>query len=130
MKLSYSILYVEDIEKTIKFYQDAFNLKHRFTHESGDYAEMETGETTLAFCSHKLADNILNTPYQKTSLETKPLGSQLTFAPIDVKKAYEKAVANGAKSISKPEIKPWNFEVAIVRDCNGHIVELAKNLNL
>lgn len=55
MKLSYSILYVEDIQRTIKFYQEAFGLKHKFTHESGDYAEMNTGETTLAFCSHGLA---------------------------------------------------------------------------
>lgn len=30
--------------------------------------------------------------------------------------------------MSEPEVKPWNFEVAIVRDCDGHIVELAKNL--
>ena len=129
MKLSYSILYVEDIQKTVEFYQDAFGLKHKFTHESGDYAEMETGDTTLAFCSHALAKDILKTDYVKSSINSAPLGTQITFAPDDIKKAYEKAINSGATPISKPEIKPWNFEVAIVRDRDGHVVEFAKNLN-
>lgn len=129
MKLSYSILYVENIEKTVKFYQEAFGLKHKFTHEGGDYAEMETGETTLAFCCHELAHSILKTSYTKSSLQDVPIGSQITLAPDDVKKAYQKAIASGAVSISEPQVKPWNFEVAIVRDSDGHIVELAKNLN-
>ena len=129
MKLSYSILYVEDIQRTIRFYQEAFGLKHKFTHESGDYAEMDTGETTLAFCSHGLADMILKMPYKKASQDEAPLGSQITFAPDNVKEAYKKAIDSGAKSISEPEVKPWNFEVAVLRDFDGHIVELAKNLN-
>ncbi len=129
MKLSYSILYVQNIEKTIKFYQDAFGLKHKFTHESKDYAEMDTGETTLAFCNHGLAEAILKAPYNKASLKEAPLGSQITFAPEDVKASYKMAIENGAESVSEPKVKPWNFEVAIVRDCDGHVVELAKNLN-
>ncbi len=129
MKLSYTILYVEDVAKSINFYEKAIGITHKFTHESGDYAEMNTGETTLAFCSHKLAEAIVHQPYQKSSLEEKPLGAQLTFAPDDVGKAYEKAIKNGAKSISEPEVKPWNFEVAIIRDSDGHIVEFAKNLS-
>ena len=90
---------------------------------------MDTGETTLAFCNHGLAEAILKAPYNKASLKEAPLGSQITFAPEDVKASYKMAIENGAESVSEPKVKPWNFEVAIVRDCDGHVVELAKNLN-
>lgn len=129
MKLSYAILYVNNIAKSVDFYQKAFGLDHKFTHEGGDYAEMDTGATTLAFCNHSLADSILKVPYQKSSINGTLLGSQITLTPSDVKKAYKNAIDCGAVSISEPETKPWNFEVAIVRDCDGHIVELAKDLN-
>ncbi len=49
MKFSYTILYVKDVAQSAAFYEKAFGLKQRFMHESGQYAEMETGGTSLAF---------------------------------------------------------------------------------
>lgn len=49
MKLGYVILYVADVGQTVDFYEAAFGLKRRFVHESGQYAELETGATALAF---------------------------------------------------------------------------------
>ena len=49
MKLGYVIVYVADVAATVAFYERAFSLKRRFVHESGQYAEMETGATALAF---------------------------------------------------------------------------------
>ena len=129
MKLSYVILYVKDVEASVTFYKQAFGLGHKFTHEGGDYAEMDTGETTLAFCNHNLAESLFNGNYEQTSLKDKVSVSQITLAPEDIKQAYKKALQAGAVSISEPQIKPWNFEVASVRDIDGHAVELAKNLN-
>lgn len=128
MKLSYTILYVTDVKKSVEFYQRAFNLKHKFTHESGDYAEMDTGAVTLAFCGHKLADQIVKKPYIKANQEHL-IGSQISFEPYNLKAAYEAALHNGAKSLVAPEVKPWGWESAIVLDPDGHIVELAKELN-
>ena len=59
MKLTYTILYVEDVHKSVEFYKKAFGLKHKFTHEGGDYAEMDTEGVTLAFCGHTLAGQIV-----------------------------------------------------------------------
>ncbi len=126
MKLSYIVLYVDDVSETAFFYEKAFGLVHKFTHESGDYAEMDTGETVLAFAAHALAGSILNKPYEKA--KDGLLGSQITLEPKDVKEAFNLAVANGAEVLAAPEVKPWNFEVAMLKDCNGHIVELAKAL--
>ena len=54
MKLGYTIIYVPNVAESLSFFESAFGLSRRFLHESGDYGELETGETTLAFASHEL----------------------------------------------------------------------------
>jgi hypothetical protein len=54
MRLGYVIQYVEDVVKTVEFYERAFGLKRLFIPKSNDYAEMETGPTKLAFASFAL----------------------------------------------------------------------------
>ena len=51
MNFRYTILYVDDVTATIQFYEQAFNLKKAMIHESGDYGELSTGATKLAFSS-------------------------------------------------------------------------------
>ena len=51
MKFGYTILYVEDVRKTLSFYDQAFGFKTKFLHESGDFGELEIGATALAFSS-------------------------------------------------------------------------------
>ena len=62
MNSGYTTLHVQDVEKTVAFYESAFSLKRAFVHEGG-YGEMDTGETKLAFASVELAPppNILHT---------------------------------------------------------------------
>jgi len=129
MRLTYTILYVNDVKKSIEFYQKAFGLQHRFTHESGDYAEMETGAVTLAFCSHSLANQILKRPYINAS-QKNLIGAQISFEPANLKLAYETALMNNAQSLVPPEVKPWGWESAILLDPDGHIVELAKEISV
>jgi len=51
MKYGYTIMYVTDVAASLAFFEKAFGFVHRFLHESGDFGELETGETALAFCS-------------------------------------------------------------------------------
>ncbi|STX81597.1 Glyoxalase-like domain [Legionella busanensis] len=129
MKLTYTILYVNNVTDSVEFYQKAFGIKPRFIHESGDYAEMETGEVILAFCAHNLARNIIKKSYLKASRD-QLIGSQISFEPHNLKEAYETALENGAKSVSPPEVKPWGWESAILMDLEGHIVEIAKEIEV
>ena len=55
MKLGYTIVYVSDVNAATKFYNDAFGIATRFVHDGGDYAELDTGETALAFAAHSLS---------------------------------------------------------------------------
>jgi catechol 2,3-dioxygenase-like lactoylglutathione lyase family enzyme len=36
MKLGYAIIYVPDVPASVEFFENAFGLKRRFVHESGD----------------------------------------------------------------------------------------------
>ena len=51
MKFRYAILFVEDVLEAIAFFEAAFGGTRGFVHEGGDYGEMLTGETKLAFSS-------------------------------------------------------------------------------
>ncbi len=51
MKFGYTIVYVDSVSDTLAFYKAAFGFDTRFLHESGEYGELETGATALAFAS-------------------------------------------------------------------------------
>ena len=53
MKFGYTIIYTEDVTKSIEFFEKAFGFTRRFIHESG-YGELDTGSTALAFATHEL----------------------------------------------------------------------------
>ena len=55
MRFGYTILYVADVSASLDLYERAFAQRRRFLHESGAYAELETGATVLAFASRELA---------------------------------------------------------------------------
>ena len=54
MFLRYTILYVGDVAAALDFYERAFGLARGFLHETGDYGELATGDTKLAFSSRAL----------------------------------------------------------------------------
>ena len=54
MKLGYVIVYVADVAASLAFYEAAFGLKRRMLTPEGDYGELDTGATTLAFAAQAL----------------------------------------------------------------------------
>ena len=124
MKFGYTIIYVADVASTVKFYRDAFGIPTRFVHEGGDYAELDTGETTLAFASHSLGDSNFPNGYTKLTDLAKPAGAKIAFVTGDVAKALSDAVSAGATVISDATAKPWGQTVAYVRAPDGCLIEL------
>jgi lactoylglutathione lyase len=125
MKFAYTILYVNDVAQSVEFYEKAFGLKQRFLHESGQYAEMETGTVTLAFTGIELANSNLPDGFQQNTLDKQPAGLEIGFVTEDVEAAFAQAIANGAIALVEPKVKPWGQTVAYVRDLDGILVELA-----
>jgi lactoylglutathione lyase len=124
MKLGYTIVYVPNVARSLLFFVKAFGMKQKFIHESGDYGELDTGETTLAFASHVLGAMNFADGYVAASESPKPLGVEIALVTTDVQKAHASAIANGATELSPPKDKPWGQTVSYVRSPDGILVEL------
>jgi lactoylglutathione lyase len=125
VRFGYTILYVADVAASLDLYERAFGQRRRFLHESGQYAELETGGTTLAFASTDLAGSNLPGVVRAPDVGTPPPTFEVCFVTEDVPGAFERAVSEGAKAVTPPQTKPWGQDVAYVRDPDGHLVEIA-----
>ena len=121
MQFGYTILYVRDVAASVELYERAFGQRRRFVHESGDYAELDTGATTLSFASHELAESNLPGAFRRSE----GTAFEVCFVTEDVAAAYDRAVREGAEPVTAPQTKPWGQQVAYVRDADGNLVELA-----
>jgi uncharacterized glyoxalase superfamily protein PhnB len=124
IKFSYAILYVKDVSQAVAFYQQAFELKPRFIHESGQYAELETENTTLAFAANDLAKSNLPRGFQENHLSNLPAGIEVGLVTDDVAAIVKNAVAAGAELVVEPKVKPWGQTVAYVRDLDGVLISI------
>ena len=123
-KFSYTILYVNNVAQTVAFYEQAFGLKQRFIHESGQYAEMETDTTTLAFAANDLAKSNLPQGFQENSRSNLPGGVEVGLVTEDVLTVFNNAVQVGAEVVVEPKVKPWGQTVGYVRDLDGILVSI------
>lgn len=129
MKFGYTIVYVPSVADALAFYEKAFGFQVRFLHESGQYGELESGATTLAFASLALGEMHFGDNFVPVSAATSPPGIELAFVTEDVSSAYAKAVAAGAVPLHAPEQKPWGQLVAYVRSLEGTLVELCSPID-
>ena len=121
--LGYVILYVPDVEETLSFYEAAFGLARRFVHDSGAYAELETGATVLAFVSEALADSH-GFAYRRQRPEAEPGAFEVVLVTDDVAAQVDRAAAAGAKVLVAPKQTPWGQTIAYVSDPVGHTIEI------
>lgn len=121
MQLAYTILYVDSVAASLAFYEQAFGLRTRFLHESGDYGELDTGSTTLSFSSRALMTQLGKHP---SRADARSPSFEIAFTTADVPAAVAKAVAAGAELIQPPQDMPWGQTVAYVADRDGCLVEL------
>ncbi|WP_020407808.1 VOC family protein [Hahella ganghwensis] len=124
VKFGYAITYVDDVKSTVEFFEKAFDMKRRFIHEGGDYGELDTGETVLAFASHSLGEANLPHGYINATTSDKPLGTEIALVTDDVKETHQAAIRNGGSEIKAPEEKPWGQTVSYVRTPSGILLEL------
>jgi lactoylglutathione lyase len=125
MRFSYTILYVRDVSSSLDFYERAFGQRRRFLHESGQYGELDTGGTALAFAALELAASNLPDQFRPAPAGASAPAYEVCFVSEDVAGAYERAVREGAEPVTAPQTKSWGQDVAYVRDPDGTLVEIA-----
>ena len=124
VKFGYTIVYVDDVAASLRFYEAAFGLARRFLHDGGDYGELDTGATTLAFASHTLAASNFDGGIVRSYESSQPLGMEIALVTSDVATAHAKALSAGATQLSAPKQKPWGQTVSYLRAPDGCLVEL------
>ena len=129
VSFSHTIVYVKDIPQLLPFYEKAFGIVPKFVHESGMYAELDTGATTLAFADEALGNENLPQGYIRHNKNSLPLACEIVFTVRDVQKAYDKALQAGAIQVADPKEKPWGQTIAYVRDPRGVLIEIASHMS-
>lgn len=125
IQFGYAILYVPSVAAAIRFYETAFGFSDSFLHESGDYGELRTGATILAFTSHELAAKAVPFAYLAVEVAQPRLGAEFTLTTQDVDAAWQRAIAAGARNLADPHDMPWGQRVAYVADCHNFAIGLA-----
>ncbi|WP_178986285.1 VOC family protein [Winogradskyella helgolandensis] len=124
MKYAYTILYVEDVEKTISFYENAFGFQKKFITPEHDYGELISGETTIAFASNSLGNSNFKKGFKQLSINKKPNGVEMAFTTENIENDFNEAIKAGAIEYEPIIEKPWGQKVGYLRDINGFLIEI------
>lgn len=121
IKFKYTILYVPNVKETLEFYVRAFGFEIGFLHESGDYGELATGQTSLCFSSVSLMTQLGKNP---ASPDAERPVFEIAFETDAVAAALERALQNGARLVQDVRHEAWGQTTAYVQDPNGYLVEI------
>ena len=125
MRFGYTIIFVDDVAGAVEFYERAFGIEREFVHESGDFAQMATGDTKLAFTANELGATAVPVDYTPLDPSRPPAGVELTLVTDDVAVGFARAVNAGATSLAEPHDTSWGQTVSYVRDHVGTLVSIA-----
>ena len=123
IQYAYTILYVQNVTKTIQFYTNVFGFEQKFLTSENDYGEIISGTTTIAFANFELGNSNFRKGFVKSNLNKKPFGIELAFTTKEVEEVLAKAINNGAHLLEKTTTKPWGQKVGCIKDLNGFIIE-------
>ena len=127
MIFRYTILYVTDVAATLAFHERAFGFERLFLHEAGDYGELDTGGTKLAFASRALIAQLGKSP---ASPDAKAPVFELAFETGDVPAALTRAISAGATLVQDARKEPWGQTTAYVTDPDGFLIEICSPVAL
>jgi predicted enzyme related to lactoylglutathione lyase len=123
MRFAATCHYVDDVPAALDFYRRAFGLVPRLYDEAFEFAELETGRTTLAVASHRCAESIMGGGYVRPE-NGQAAGVEIAFVTPDVPAAFARAVEAGAAVIAEPKVVPWGQTVAYLRGVGGILIGL------
>ena len=119
-RLGYVILYVDTLDRAIGFYTEVLGFALRARH--GEYAEIETGATTLGLAERNFVAGHFTGELPPPGQGASEIGVVVDRTRVD--DLYAAAVNGGATVVLEPQDQPWGQRVSYVRDPDGHLVEI------
>jgi lactoylglutathione lyase len=110
MQFGYTILYVDDVEATVAFYERAFGLRRTMV-VPDEFGELDTGATKLSFAAKAHVAKLFPIPVQSAGPKNDPPPIEIGLVTDDVSAAFDRAVAAGAITVANPTRKPWGQTV-------------------
>jgi len=123
LSLGWTIVYLEDPVAASEFYASTFGLTPEFASPDGSYAQMDTGQTKLAFASYALAESCFEGGVAKPASD-RPPNVEVTLVSTDVDGATRVALDAGCTLLAEPVDKPHGQRVAFLRDPFGTLIEI------
>jgi uncharacterized glyoxalase superfamily protein PhnB len=106
-----AIINVEDVEKTLLWYQDQLGLQVEFAWgEPVMHGGIVAGATSFHFSQCE---------------PTGPTTAYMTIYVNDLDAMYKDISSRDVEIVSKPEVMPWGMRAFMVNDCNGSLVMFA-----
>jgi lactoylglutathione lyase len=121
-RLGYAILFVSDLERSIRFYRDVIGLPFRFASES--YAEFATEGAKFALYDRAHLPELIG---RAAPLDEVPWPQgEVAFLVDDADAEHERLRAAGVTVLAPPTDRPWGERTLHVADPDGNLVELTQ----
>jgi catechol 2,3-dioxygenase-like lactoylglutathione lyase family enzyme len=111
----YVVLIVEELDRALRFYTEVLG------------AQFDTGTTRLALYTRRAMTTILGISLDVPTAHAP--GFEIGFKVADVDAAFGDLVARGALPVVPPTDRVWGQRTGYVRDPDGHLIELAQDLD-
>jgi len=115
---------VPNVQEALDFYIKAFGFEQQMITPEGDYGELKTGDTKLAFINYELAYSNLKEGFESSKKGQKPFGIELAFITDNIEADFQKAIDAGATLAAPLAQKVWGQKIGYLRDNNGFLIEL------
>lgn len=124
-KITEITLFVEDLQRSKSFYQEAFRLA--LMYEDDACAVFDFGNTSI---------NLLHQSNAHELIEPAQVGHrgdgarfQFTIQVLDVDRVCDELINRGVKLLNGPLTRPWGRRTACFADPDGHVWEIAQVLS-
>ena len=122
IKLTYTIVFVSDMARSVKFYRDTLGLPLRF--ESPKWTEFDTGGVTLALHGSE--------PHSSAAAAMPPFPPAHSHPGLNVHNLdefHQRMTAAGVRCIQPPKTEEFGGKLAAYADPDGLAISVAQMLD-
>jgi lactoylglutathione lyase len=121
-RLGYAILFVSDIEASVRFYRDVLGMPLRFANET--YAEFATEGAKFALYARDALPELIGV-HAPAGPAPWPQG-EVAFFVEDPDGDHERLRRAGVTILAPPTDRPWGERTLHIADPDGNVVELTR----